>query len=328
MDNRAERLREWLSPEGADHFDDIVLTRKLGASPNIYGIGRMYRDLAENAPARGLDSAELVARVKELSGFFGELRGESSHAILTAMRIMTKGLDAYASEPLERTREFLLKAHGNYEAMSAGWIEKIKEYGWNVLEDLSSMLVFDYSSTVNAMMETASEHGKKMTVYVPESRALDGGRPFVVNALKLGHSPVFFPDAALAAFTRKADVAFIGAETFFPDGSAANTVGSDLVAILCARFGKPLYVPTAMIKVNMRGIEGRRKKELGRDLARYLAAAWPEEMRAATDFCCPDLAIVGPAEITGYITELGVIPPAAMFGMSLRYIAKIEGEDE
>lgn len=51
-------------------------------------------------------------------------------------------------------------------------------------------------------------------------------------------------------------------------------------------------------------------------------------MRAATDFRCPDLAIVGPAEITGYITELGVIPPAAMFGMSLRYIAKIEGEGE
>ena len=75
-------------------------------------------------------------------------------------------------------------------------------------------------------------------------------------------------------------------------------------------------------------IRDRRKKELGRDLARYLAAAWPEEMRAATDFRCPDLAIVGPAEITGYITELGVIPPAAMFGMSLRYIAKIEGEGE
>lgn len=80
MDNRAERLRGWLSPEGAEHFDDIVLTRKLGASPNIYAIGRMYRDLAENAPARGLGSTELVARVKELSGFFGELRGESSHA--------------------------------------------------------------------------------------------------------------------------------------------------------------------------------------------------------------------------------------------------------
>lgn len=113
MDNRAERLREWLSPEGAEHFDDIVLTRKLGASPNIYGIGRMYRDLAENAPVRGLDSAELVARVKELSGFFGELRGESSHAILTAMRIMTKGLErlcvraagADAGIPSEGARE-------------------------------------------------------------------------------------------------------------------------------------------------------------------------------------------------------------------------------
>ena len=201
--------------------------------------------------------------------------------------------------------------------------KRSKEYGWNVLEDLSSMLVFDYSSTVNAMMETAAEHGKKMTVYVPESRALDGGRPFVVNALKLGHGAVFLPDAALAAFTRKADVAFIGAETFFPDGSAANTVGSDLVAILCARFGKPLYVPTAMIKVNMRGIEGRRKKELGRDLARYLAAAWPEEMRAATDFCCPDLAIVGPAEITGYGQRAGGHPA----GGDVRHEPEVHRED-
>ena len=98
----------------------------------------------------------------------------------------------------------------------------------------------------------------------------------------------------------------------------------------------PEHVAAAIMRLEAAGFETWAVGGCVRDSLRgapphdwdLCTAARPEEMRAATDFCCPDLAIVGPAEITGYITELGVIPPAAMFGMSLRYIAKIEGEDE
>jgi ribose 1,5-bisphosphate isomerase len=73
----------------------------------------------------------------------------------------------------------------------------------------------------------------------------------------------------------------------------------------------------------MKGMEGHKKKELSRDLSPFIASHWSEEERKAVDFNCPDLAIVGPDLITGFITELGVIPPAAMFGISLDYIKKI-----
>lgn len=325
MDKSVQKLRSYLSAEGAEYFDDIVLMRKLGASPNIKAIGSMYSDLALHAEENGLDSAALVGRVHEISEYFIQLRGESSRAIVTAVTIMIKGIDDCCAKPLDATKDFLAKAHRAYSAEAKGWMMKIKEYGYNIIKDMNSMLLFDYSSTVTAMMETAAEHGKKMKVYIPESRALDGGRPFVKDALRLGHSPVFFPDAAMASFVKKTDIAFVGAETFFPDGSTANTAGSDLVAMLCFLFQKPFFVPTAMIKVNITGIEGHSKKELGRDLKEHIAVGWEEETKNKTDFICPDLSIVEPKYITGYITELGVIPPAAMFGVSREYIRSVEG---
>lgn len=326
MSERELRIRSWLSPAAQQDFDDMYYCRALGAASNIRAIGAMIADLAATAPAQAVDTNTLLGRVREIGDYYIDKRGASSHAIVTAIRIMTADLPALADAPLETACSALAQAYVQYQARARGWTERIMEYGWNLIEPMESMLLFDYSSTVNAMMQTATAHGKVMDVYIPESRTLDGGHQFLRNGVEMGHRMHYFPDAAIARFVARADAAFIGAETFFPDGSLANTVGSDLTAIACRHYGKPLYVPTSLIKLDPRGYYGCGKKEILEDAGAYFGLHLEPELKAQVDLCVPGLITVPAALVTAFITEAGVVPPTAMYEVGRAFLRSV-GED-
>ena len=319
----SEKIRNLLSAEGKEHFDDVYLKRKLGASPHIRAIGCMFADIAAHAQENGLTSAETVARIRATSEFFIALRGDSSTAIVTALQILTSGLDEWEQAPLDRLYRHMLCVTENYHHEAAGWEKTIKEYGVNILRDKHSMLLYDYSSLVCAMLESAAADGHCMDIYLPESRFLNGGYPFVRACIENGHRVHFFPDVAIYHFMKQADLAMMGAETFFPNGDMVNTIGSELVALACKRYEKPLYIPTSLIKVDRRTMEGREKKQLYRDLKSILSQNWKDEYRDKTDFICPNLDIVPPELITAYITEEGVVPCSALFGICNSYVERL-----
>lgn len=322
-----EEVRAVLTPQAQEWFDDIVLIRVLGASRHIRMIGEMFREIARDGVERRLTAAEMVDRVLRVAAFFRDTRGEASQAIANAIRLMTRGVADQRGQAPEAAARFILERCAEYERTAEGWLGVIKECGWNILRGRRRVLVYDYSSTVDALLEAAEAHGWALECLIPESRSLDGGRAYVASALKHGHRPVFFPDCALLYYVRQADLALSGAETFHPDGSALNTIGTELLARLCKAEGVPFYIPTPLIKVNLRGLRGDFKGEIVNDLGHLLAADWPPELTARTDFSCPELDRV-PAEcVTGYITEEGVIPGTQMFGVSREYARRLEGEE-
>lgn len=318
-----DEIRGFLSKDGAEHFDDIVLLRKLGASPNIKAIGAMLDDLAIHSHRNGLDANELRGRATALCDYFVELRGESSYAIVNAIRMMLRGIDGLRTDDLEGLMAFLRAASSRFQEKNDCWMNAIRTYGARLLADKQRILVFDYSSSVAALMQEVQKRGRSLDVFIPESRALDGGRPYAEDCLRMGHRPHFFPDAAMEYFVKRADACFIGAETFYADGSAKNTVGSGILAYLCKRYGKPYYIPTTMLKVSPADMEGNPKKELSRDLAENLASDWPKKLRDLTDFTCPDLDIIEAEYITAYITERGVIPSHGMFSVCMEYVKEL-----
>ncbi len=320
MNERELGIKSYLSKDTIALFEDMYYGRSLGAASNIEHIGKIFIDMAQTAKSRSIDGTEFVRQVVDVGDYYIEKRGDSAYVIVTAINIILKDIRDKSQAPLESTTKALIESVERYKATALEWKEQIKEYSYNIIKDMESILIYDYSSNVNAVMEVATERGKTLTVYIPESRALDGGKPFVINAKKLGHNIHFFPDSAMVPFVKRCDAAFIGAETFFPDGCCANTVGSELVATLCNIYGKPLYVPTALIKVNIRGMYGFSKQELWHDMRKKMSENWDSELADGVNFNTPDLAIVPPQDITGYITEQGVIPPAAMFGVSLKYV--------
>ena len=71
-----------------------------------------------------------------------------------------------------------------YRTEAAKDLEKIRSLLWTVLEGKRTLLLYDYSSTVAAISALGQEHGVSFRCIVPESRALDGGRPYVAPLLR------------------------------------------------------------------------------------------------------------------------------------------------
>ena len=103
------------------------------------------------------------------------------------------------------------------------------------------------------------------------------------------------------------DIAFIGAETFYSDGTAFNTVGSDILAELCMYHNVPYYVLTPMLKNDIRAMYGIYKPVLTKDLVDTMAKNWKNELKEKVNFTSIELVGVDPKWITGYVTEKGII---------------------
>ena len=324
MTEESTRIRNYLTDEGAEHFDDVYFKRKLGATPNVFAISHMYMDVARNPKYRDGTSGDMIDTVTDITRFFRKLRGDSSYAVVTAMEILTDGLEFFRDQPAAETAEYIIRLNEAYENEAAGWSKKIKNYGAQILKGKTSMLLYDYSSLAGGMIQVAAKNGQIMDLYVPESRFLNGGLPFVRDGVAAGHKIHFFPDAAIMYFMRKVDLAMMGAETFMPNGDMINTIGSELVGIACKRYEKPLYIPTTLIKVDHRAVLGIGRKELFRDLKDKMSEGWEADIREQVDFVCPNLDVVPPEHITAYITENGVIPPTALFGECRTYIRDLK----
>lgn len=297
-------VRALLSPAAQVKFDDVDQQRVLGASTHIRLIGDMLLDLAENGKP--------MEAVHTLAQHFVRTRGASSQAISNAIAMMMAEDDIRAGVAHYRT-----SAEKNADT--------IKEYLRCVLRGKKSLLLFDYSSTVAAAAELGKELGQSFDCYIPESRSLDGGRPYVEPFLHAGHRVHFFPDAALYHFAAKCDLCLIGSETFYPDGTCFNTVGSEVAALCCRELHVPFYIPTPMLKVDMRALYGHVKPPITDNHREKLLEDVSDAVRSQVDFLCPELVSIPPQWITAYITEEGILPPWAMYTAAVAYQVRLGG---
>ncbi len=298
-----KEVRALLPQSCVNDFDDIVEGRSFGASNHIKIISEMYA-----AIAKGNDEATAIHKVKAVGDFFKETRGKSSYAIIAAINKIEASIDAEKGTYEKR----VTAAKQHYFKNSEEELSKLITYTKRLLMQMDTVIIYDYSSTVE---KAICQAGKKLVVYIPESRVINGGYPFVEGVVKAGHQVHFIPDASMLSVLRKVDGAFIGAETFYPDGTAFNTIGSDLLAEVCHLYHVPYYVLTPLIKCDPRARYGLYKETLEKDLSSVLAQGWPNELKAAVNFETLELVGVRPELISGYVTEQGILKTSDLFSI-------------
>lgn len=315
-----DSVRACLSPDAQMLFDDIVTQRVLGASAHIKMIFQMIRDLCAAARIHNEPPDSLHAKVHQLVDFFVTTRGESSQAITNALVMVTQESDSQVTHDLDAYTGSLLHAIDRFEEENRRNLDRINQYAQSVLSDMKSILLFDYSSTVGRMIESCDH---PLDVFIAESRALDGGRPYIRPALRAHHRVHFIPDAAIYFYLRQCDAAFIGAETYYSDGRVINTVGAEMVAFLCSVFDIPFYVLTTLIKHDMRPRYGFTRPALSLDLREKMSLDLDGQLQDQIDYSCPEVVEIPGKFITAFITEAGIVSPSAMFQLSTAYAQKI-----
>lgn len=320
MEVERKEVRDLLPEREQGLFDDIVLQRVLGVSGHIRMIGEMFLSLADKAEHVSNDPETLERELMAVADFFKRTRGEASMAVGNAVQIMIARMGSFKDCTLQEAVLRVQRSVKTYARHSEEEIQKVADYGVNVASAMKTILVFDYSSTVNEFLKRLGRLGTEIEVYIPESRTIDGGHAFVPTALNAKMKVHFIPDAAILYFLRRCEGAFFGAETLYADGTVYNTTGSDLVGLSCRSLQIPLYVLSPMVKLDIRPVRGYHRRLVINDLKERLAwDGMKADEGAKVNFTCPELLAVEGDCIKGIITEFGVVPPGAIYSLALEY---------
>ncbi|MCL4560073.1 MAG: translation initiation factor eIF-2B [Chloroflexi bacterium] len=290
----------------------ILTGEVLGASHSIRLINQAFCIQAdESQEASGL---VLASHVRQWADYLVQTRGALSPAVGNAIHLVLRGLEkASSSDMVEDVRTFLHIQVETYNRRSIENVQKIAQIGANLLADGQAVMAYDYSSSVTQVLYRAAENGKHLKLVIPESRALNGGLPILREILPFGHDVLFTVDAAMGQELKSCQAVLVGAESLTAEGGFWTTVGTCSAAILAQYHRVPFYVPTELIKFDLRSGMGiyRKVERVHLSLFDFQDLA-PLLKRVKVE--CDDLEYTPRELVTAYITEQGLLPPEAMFG--------------
>ncbi len=200
--------------------------------------------------------------------------------------------------------------------------ELIKD-GYNVVTHCNAgwLAFVDYGTALSPVY-TAREQGKKVFVYVNETRPRSQGAR--LTAWELHNEAIDFriiPDNATASLMAqgKIDIMIVGADRVAANGDVANKIGTLEKAVAAREFGVPFYVAAPTSTIDFECCSGDLINIEERDEEEVLYQEGPDEegvMRkirvAAPGARALNIAFdVTPAKyISGIITEKGILKPS------------------
>lgn len=279
----------------------------LGASRQLDLLGDALVDVAK---VRAGDPQALTVDVMALLDYVTRTRGASSQALVNGLERMAHPvLVSRETVDVDQERdESLVESVRTFRQDLDGWLSSLRRHGLELLRTYRRILAYDYSSTVAQVVADAAWDGRKLTVFVPEARSLDGGRKYLADWGDLDVDVRLIPDAALGWALSQCDAAFAGAETLSADGGCYNTIGTAVVAHEASRTGVPFYVLSILLKTDLRTPGGERPSPY-LDFLERLETSVPTGAALSVQGGFPDLDYTEPAQITGLVTESGVIAP-------------------
>jgi methylthioribose-1-phosphate isomerase len=167
--------------------------------------------------------------------------------------------------------------------------------------------------TAEGVMRAAVEQGKKIHVYVDETRPVLQGARLTAWELMQEHIPCTLITDNMAGYFMyrdMIDLAIVGADRIAANGDVANKIGTYSLAVLCKEHGIPFYVaaPLSTVDFNMESgalipIEERDTSEVTHVFGKVQIA--PDGVKAAN----PAFDVTPARYITAIITEKGAFHP-------------------
>jgi len=277
------------------------------------------------AGAYGMALAALKNRAKSRDEFREKLRDVSRALAATrpTARNLFRALHrmeqiAAAGEDIEQTKTALVAEAIQIHCEEVEASRKLCQLGAGLIEDGSTALTHcntgplataGYGSALGAIKQ-ATEQGKKIKVYVTETRPLLQGARLTTWELKQAGIPfTLITDSMAGHFISQGEIdcVIVGADRIAANGDIANKIGTYTLAVLAKENGIPFYVaaPTTTIDPSLFAgseipIEERNPAEVTHIEGISIA---PEGVAVAN----PAFDITPQRYISAIITETGII---------------------
>ncbi len=264
-----------------------------------------------NAPKQYLRELENIAReIESARPTAVNLRWAIQRLLKLAHALQdVKSIPAILLDEAERIRREDIEMCKQIGIKGAGLLP---ESGGVITHCNTGALATGDHGTAQSVIVTAIKQGKKLHVYVDETRPLlQGARLTMFELQARGVETILITDNA-AAFVMtqgKANLVITGADRIAANGDTANKIGTYGLAVLAKYHGIPFYVaaPTSTIDLDCPDgstipIEMRDPKEVTRPFGVQIAPDGVDVYSPAFDITPNEL-------ITAIITEHGVISP-------------------
>lgn len=321
----AKRLEERGLPEPDDttmnYLHDIVDEGTLGATRHV----RLAHELLVHIAS--LDASIDVRRelLSRTADFIASTRGKDTPVIANGIYWLLLGVDQVQDEQLS---DALRKRAAKWEEEAAARRDRLCNVAVNLFGEGSRLALFDYSSTVAAVVQRLHDEDLSPTAVVFESRSIDGGRPYVEELASTGLRITFVPDMALEYALRDCNAILYGVESLRCDGSFLNTIGSRLSAKIARDMQIPRYACTDLFKLDRNSYQGIMRRPAVRKYDELLIADMQSGETSNVDTDAPELDVIDSDLVTAYLTEFGYVPPHAIWHLGREAFPEIRSMDD
>jgi methylthioribose-1-phosphate isomerase len=295
---------------------EAIRTLRVRGAPAI-GIAAAYGVVLGLQRAADDDPAGFQARLAEVTAYLATARPTAVNLFWALERMKRK-----AAEP-GRARELvaaLLEEARAIHEEDRQMCRAIGRHGAELLSDGQGVLTHcnagglataDYGTAL-AVLFAAAESGKRLSVFVDETRPLlQGARLTAWELRERGFDVTLLCDSAAAQVMREGRVQAVitGADRIAANGDTANKIGTYALAVLAAAHHIPFYVaaPTSTFDLAIADgreipIEQRDPREVTHGFGRQTA---PEGIRVYN----PAFDVTPAALITALVCDRGIIRP-------------------
>jgi methylthioribose-1-phosphate isomerase len=314
-----------------DNYHDVVLAIKemrVRGAPAI-GVAAAYGIALGASSIKTANRDEFLAQLNKVMQAFAASRPTAVN-LFQAINRMKKaargdGVAEIKKSLINETKRIHQEEITATKQLSQIGAELIKD-GFTVLTHCNAgPLATAGYGTALGVIKAAKEQGKKVSVFVTETRPLLQGARLTTWELMQEGIPVTLITDSMAGYfmqQKKIDCVIVGADRLASNGDVANKIGTYTLAVLAKESKIPFYVaaPTSTIDLSLSSgdkipIEERSPEEVTHIQGVLIA---PEGIRAAN----PAFDVTPHSYITAIITEKGIIKDPyteGLKGMGFRF---------
>jgi methylthioribose-1-phosphate isomerase len=299
-----------------DNYRDVVLAIKemrVRGAPAI-GIAAAYGIALGASGIKTIDKDEFMAQLNQVVQAFAASRPTAVNLFQAINRMK----EAARGDGVTEIRNSLINEAKQIQQEEMSATKKLSQLGAELIKDGFTVLTHCNAGplatagygTALGVIKAAKEQGKKVSVFVTETRPLLQGARLTTWELTQEGIPVTLITDSMAGYfmqQKKIDCVIVGADRIAANGDVANKIGTYTLAVLAKESKIPFYVaaPTSTIDLSLSSgdkipIEERSPEEVTHIQGTPVA---PEGIRAAN----PAFDVTPHSYITAIITEKGVI---------------------
>lgn len=310
-----------------DYLYHIVDEGTLGAGNHVKLVQDLFLYLSREVKEENY--WQLIVIIKD---FIIDTRGQEAPVIANSIHWLLRDLENETDEKIQklltsRIKEWNIKAEKR--------LNSLIDTGLHLLKNSSSIILFDYSSTVEAVITHLCKSQKKIPeIIVFESRVIDGGWPYVKKLIELNIPVRYVLDSAMDLECSRADAVLLGVENLRCDGSLTNTIGSLAIARIAMGKGVKVYGCCDFFKLDLNSYKGVFKQPVIKDFGALLldnkkdSAGNPlGDKRSLINTLSPELEVVPPQLLTGFITDIGLVAPEDLKKKGEEYFPEAKIDD-